>query len=231
MSRTIRREIAGNDWRVWPEEIRRSGWPKLFGLPPAAPLRLHVDIGFGDGAFLIGLARQDPDRLVVGIELSFKRVLKVAQRLARTDLRNVRLLGVDAAWAVREAFDDESVDCFWINFPDPWPKRCHERRRLFEPSFVRELAHRLRVGGSLHVVTDAPDYAEVIRTALDGEALLESPRACAAPFGARRGLPATTFERAWAAQGRATFAFHRHRAKIIASSRHGGSTGSTGSIS
>jgi len=180
---------------------------------------MHVDIGFGDGAFLTELARQDPGRAVVGVELSFKRVLKVAQRLSRSDLRNVRLLGVDAAWAVREAFEDESVESCWINFPDPWPKRCHQRRRLIEPGFVGELSRRLRVGGSLYVVTDSPDYAVAIRSALDGASLLEMAEAPPAHFGVRRELPPTTFQRVWAAQGRPCFFFHRHRVKVIAPSR------------
>lgn len=221
VSRTIQREIVGNDWRVWPEEVRRSGWPKLFGVSGAAPLRLHVDIGFGDGGFLTELARRDPGRSVVGIELSFKRVLKVAQRLSRSGLHNVRLLGVDAGWAVREAFSDESVESFWINFPDPWPKRCHARRRLVEPGFVREISRRLMVGGSLHTATDAPDYAVAIRTALDAEPLLEIVETPIAYVGERRELPPTTFQREWLSQGRSCVFFHCRREKAIAASRMG----------
>jgi tRNA (guanine-N7-)-methyltransferase len=221
VSRTIQREIVGNDWRVWPEEVRQSDWSDLFGLPAGAPLRLHVDIGFGDGAFLTELARRDPGRSVVGVELSFKRVLKLAHRLSRSDLRNVRLLGVDAAWAVREAFQDESVEAFWINFPDPWPKRCHERRRLVEPGFVGEISRRLMIGGSLHIATDAPDYTEAIRSALDAEPLLEIVEVPAANLGERRELPPTTFQREWASQGRSCAFFHCRRAKTIAASRMG----------
>ena len=219
MSRTIHREIAGSDWWVWPQEVRRSGWSKLFGRHAAAPLRLHVDIGFGNGEFLTELARRDSGRAVVGIELSFKRVLKVARRLSRTDLRNVRLLGVDAAWAVREAFEDESVESFWINFPDPWPKRRHRRRRFIEPIFVAELSRRLMVGGLLHVATDDPAYAAAIRTALDGEPLLENARALAAHQDQRCELPPTAFERVWIAQGRPCFFFEHRRVKTITASR------------
>ncbi len=224
MSRTIRREIPGNDWRVWPEEVRRSGWSKLFGLP-VAPLRLHVDIGFGNGEFLTELARRDPGRAVVGIELSFKRTLKVARRLSHSDLRNVRLLGVDAAWAVREAFEDESVEAFWINFPDPWPKRRHRRRRFVEPSFVAELSRRLMVGGSLHVATDAPEYAAAIRTALDGEPLLEIASELTAQPGGRREFSPTAFERVWTAQRRPCFFFEHRRVKAIEASRPGRCSG------
>ncbi len=221
VSRTIQREVTGNDWRVWPQEVRRLGWSKLFGLPAAAPLRLHVDIGFGNGEFLTELARQDPGRAVVGIELSFVRVLKVARRLSASELRNVRLLGVDAAWAVREAFEDESVESFWINFPDPWPKRRHQNRRLVEPAFVGELALRLLTGGSLHAATDDPDYAAAIQSALEGEPLLENVPAPSAHQGGRGELPPTAFQRVWTAQRRQCFLFEHRRVKAIAASRPG----------
>jgi tRNA (guanine-N7-)-methyltransferase len=219
VSRTIHREITGNDRRVWPQEVRRSGWSKLFGLPADAPLRLHVDVGFGDGEFLLELARRDPGRAVVGVDLSFKRVLKVARRLSRSDLRNVRLLGVDAAWAVREAFEEESVESFWINFPDPWPKRRHQRRRLIEPAFVGELSRRLMAGGSVHVATDDPIYAVAIRNALEGEPLLENTQAAAPHLRERRELPATTYQREWVAQRRSCFFFQHRRVKTIAARR------------
>ncbi len=218
MSRTIHREIPGNDWRVWPEEVRRSGWSKLFGLPVAS-LRLHVDIGFGNGEFLTELARRDPGRAVVGIELSFKRVLKVARRLSHSDLRNVRLLGVDAAWAVREAFEDESDESFWINFPDPWPKRRHRRRRFVKPAFVAELSRRLMMGGSLHVATDDPEYATAIRNALAGEPLLENAPVLTGHQAEQREFPPTAFERVWTAKRRRCFFFEHRRVKTIAASR------------
>ena len=225
VSRRIRREITGNDCRVWPQEVRQSGWQKLFGLPTGAPLRMHVDIGFGNGEFLTELARRDPSRAVVGIELSFKRVLKLAQRLSRSDLRNVRLLGVDAAWAVREAFEGTSVEAFWINFPDPWPKRRHQRRRFVEPGFVAEASRRLITGGSLHVATDDPKYAVAIRSALAAEPLLDRVQAAASrPSCERRDLPPTAFEREWAAQRRKCFFFQYRRVKTIAASPLGRSS-------
>ena len=146
------------------------------------------------------MARRDPEKSVVGIELSFKRVLKVAQRLSRSEIHNVRLLGVDAAWAVREAFADTSVESFWINFPDPWPKRCHQRRRFIDPAFVGELTRCLVVGGSLHIATDDAAYAEAIEAALDAEPMLESASTPGAHLEARRELPSTKFEREWVAK-------------------------------
>ncbi len=211
----------GTDWRVWPEQICRSGWRTLFDLSVGAPLQLHVDIGFGQGEFLTALARQNPAAAIVGVDISFKRVLKLARRLARSELRNIRLVGIDAAWVVRESFEDSTVSVFWINFPDPWPKRRHQRRRFVEPGFIGELSRRLKTGGSLHIATDDPDYAAAIRFALEGERLLENTQAADSQPSDRRELPPTAFEREWAAQRRACFFFQYRRVKTIAASRSG----------
>ena len=211
MSRTIPREVVGADWRVSPEQIRRSGWASLFDLPVEAPLRLHVDIGFGGGEFLTELALRNPDTAFVGIEISFKRVLKLARRLARSELRNIRLVGIDAAWVVREAFQDDSVSVFWINFPDPWPRRRHQPRRLIEPRFARQLAQKLAFGGSLHVATDHPDYAETIGSVLAGERLLENLSAPAPHRSERPDTLPTTYQRAWDTQGSSCRFFHYRR--------------------
>ena len=219
MSRTIPREIEGADWRVWPEQARRLGWAKLFGIAAGAPLRLNVDIGFGRGEFLTELARQDPGKAVVGVESSSKRVLKLARRLSRTELRNIRLFGVEAGWAVREAFAEDSVECFWVNFPDPWPKRRHERRRLVQPDFVHELSRRLMAGGSLHVATDDRNYAAAIRSALECESLLENAHAPDPHRSERPDTLPTTYQLAWAAEGRSCFFFHYRRPKVIAARR------------
>ena len=211
----------GADWRVWPEQVCRSGWAKLFDLPVGAPLRLHVDIGFGGGEFLTELARRNPDARFVGVEASFKRVFKLARRLARSELRNIRLVGSDAAWVVREAFEDDSILVFWINFPDPWPRRRHLPRRLIEPRFTRELAQKLALGGSLHVATDHPNYAETIESVLAGERLLENV-STPAPYQCERPdtLP-TTYQRAWDAQGRSCRFFHYRRVQPSVAPRPG----------
>jgi tRNA (guanine-N7-)-methyltransferase len=211
MSRTIPREVVGADWRVWPEQIYQSGWAKLFDLPAGAPLRLHVDIGSGQGEFLTELARRNPGDAFVGVEISFKRVLKLARRLARSEVRNIRLVGVDAGWVVREAFEDDSVSVFWINFPDPWPRRRHQPRRLIEPRFVRDLARKLTAGGSLRVATDHSGYAEAVESVLVGERLLENVSAPAAYRCERPDTIRTAYQRAWNAHGRSCRFFHYRR--------------------
>jgi tRNA (guanine-N7-)-methyltransferase len=210
MSRTLKFDIPGIDWRVCPDEIRELGPEKLYAPELAPPLRLVVDVGFGRGEFLMELAREDPTTAFLGIEYSFKRVLKMARRLARSDLVNVRLIEATAELVVGERLPEASVSCFWINFPDPWPKKRHHRRRLIQARFVRALARCLVAGGELHVATDHIGYAEWIDEVLTAESGLEN---ALAPERFRRSVndrPTTAYELEWRAKGH-PFRFFAYR--------------------
>ena len=201
MSRKLKFDIPGIDWRVGPDELRELGLEKLYAPELAPPLRLVVDVGFGRGEFLMELAREDPTTAFLGIEYSFKRVLKMARRLARSDLVNLRLVEASAELVVGERLPDASVSCFWINFPDPWPKKRHHRRRLIQPRFVRALARCLVPGGELHVATDHLGYAGWIDEVLAAEPALENAWA---PEPFRRSAndrPSTAYELEWRAKG------------------------------
>jgi tRNA (guanine-N7-)-methyltransferase len=205
VTRRLKYDIPGADWRLPPEcvreRVRESGWPGIFAPDLSAPARLVVDVGFGRGEFLMGLARSEPDTGFLGIEVSFKRLLKMARRLARTELRNVRLVGCTAERVVGELLPEGSVSCFWINFPDPWPKKRHHRRRLIDAKFVGDLASRLQPGGALHIATDHLEYAEVVGALLAGEPLLENLYA-PEPFRVEvPGRSQTAYEVEWRAQG------------------------------
>jgi tRNA (guanine-N7-)-methyltransferase len=197
---------------LWPSEASGADWKQIFAVPPDAKLQLHVDIGFGGGEFLIDLAQRYPERAFVGIELGFDRVLKLARRLSRTPIRNVRLIGTAAEWAVREAFEDASVESFWINFPDPWPKRNHRRRRLIAPRFMGDLARKLSPGGSLQVATDDAGYAGAIDDVLGSARGLRNAHA-PDRYRCERSAPTqTVFEREWRRLGCRCFYFEYFRA-------------------
>ena len=213
MTRKLKYDIPGPDRRVSPDEVREKGWEAIFAPDLRAPLRLVVEIGFGRGEFLQHLAREEPGTAHVGVEVSFKRVLKMARRLARSELGNVRLVEATGEEVVRDLLAPESVAAFWVNFPDPWPKKRHHRRRLLQPAFVARLADRLVPGGELHVATDHVEYAEAIDAVLSGEPLLEN---ALAPERWLRDVPGrlpTAYELEWRAEGRALhFWSYRRRA-------------------
>ena len=118
MSRALKYDIPGVDWRVDPERLRDEGLADLLFAGCRRPC-LVVEIGFGRGEFLIEQARNDTDTAYLGIEISHKRCLKMARRLARTELTNVRLVEMRAERVVGELLPWNSVSCFWINCPDP----------------------------------------------------------------------------------------------------------------
>ena len=178
MARKLKHDIPGTDWRVSLDEVREKGWPAIF---EGRPRPLVVEIGFGRGEFLMDLAEREPEQPLVGIEYSAKRTLKMARRLARTELRNVRLLEAPAEAVLRDALSDGCVGRFWINFPDSWPKKRHWRRRLLQPAVVALLARRLTPGGELEIATDHPGYAEWIDGVLRAAPGLQNrhePHAC-----------------------------------------------------
>jgi tRNA (guanine-N7-)-methyltransferase len=133
-------------------QVVRLDLVQLFGR--SAPL--HVDLGCGDGSFLCEMARQFPKRNFLGIERLTKRVEKV--RCKAEKIENVRVLRADTLFAVRYLLPKNSVETFYLLFPDPWPKRRHQFRRTFTRDFLDAVADALEKHGVLRVATDQLDY-------------------------------------------------------------------------
>lgn len=138
-----------------------------------------LEIGFGNGQFLVELAAERPEANVLGLEISQPALMRAARRLARRGLANVRLIYGPAQQFLWSNCAPATLDAVYLNFPDPWPKAAHHHRRLIDARFLALLATRLRPGGRLDIATDHAGYAETI-TAL----LLASPH-----FESRREEP------------------------------------------
>ena len=125
---------------------------KIFGRK--APL--HIDLGCGEGSFLCALARRIPNRNFLGIERLLNRIRTSARKAVTLD--NVRLLRMESSYAVRYLLPAESVETFYLLFPDPWPKRRHHQRRIVTPEFLNSIQVALQKNGSIHIATDDIDY-------------------------------------------------------------------------
>ena len=159
---------------------------------------LEMDLGCGDGSFLVAMAQKHPERNYLGTERLFGRVRNTARKAQRAGVTNVRLLRVESAYVVRHLLPPETVSRFYLLFPDPWPKRRHWPRRLIQPEFLQAAAGALKAGGELCIKTDDADYFGYIGKAAAGCGQLE------------RGLweeelPSTDFERHYVAQGRTIY--------------------------
>jgi tRNA (guanine-N7-)-methyltransferase len=166
-------------------QIARLDVAELFGR--SAPL--HVDLGCGDGSFLCEMAQQFPERNFLGIERLTKRVEKVRRKAEK--IENVRVLRADTLFAVRYLLPESSVETFYLLFPDPWPKRRHQFRRIFTRDFLNAVAAALKKNGLLRVTTDQLDYfhqiEQLVRARLQFQVVPRSIDAAA--------LPVTKFER------------------------------------
>lgn len=121
---------------------------------------LEVEIGFGYGEFLMKLAKENPDKDFVGLELSWFPVKRALRRLALNPVANMRLLQMDARLAFGWLFREESLDYIYSLFSYPWPKKSHHKHRLFTRSFLRLLNNRLKNHGGVLLVTDHAAYFE-----------------------------------------------------------------------
>ena len=119
-----------------------------------APLR--VDLGCGDGSFLCELAQLHPDKDFIGIDRLVGRVARACRKAAA--LENVRVLNVESSYAVDYLLPEGSVETFYLLFPDPWPKRRHQRRRIVTPEFLESIHRALVDNGLLQIATDQLDY-------------------------------------------------------------------------
>jgi tRNA (guanine-N7-)-methyltransferase len=135
---------------------------------------LAVEIGFGSGAHLAALAQERPQTDFLGIEVHRPGVGRLLQELAAAGLNNVRVICADAVEVLRSGLAAQSVDQFFILFPDPWPKKRHHKRRLIQPEFVGLLVRALRSGGHLHLATDWAEYAQHMLAVLEAEPQLRS---------------------------------------------------------
>ncbi|MCA9322105.1 MAG: tRNA (guanosine(46)-N7)-methyltransferase TrmB, partial [Planctomycetes bacterium] len=133
---------------------------------------LVVEIGFGDGAFLEAMVRNDPDRNFLGVELAWDPMQWCFKRLDRLTTRNVRLIRADAAHVLERLLPAQSVSEFVVNHPDPWPKDRHHGRRLVQPRFLELVSECLAPSGRITIATDHADYADWIAERLESQSRL-----------------------------------------------------------
>jgi tRNA (guanine-N7-)-methyltransferase len=118
-----------------------------------------LEIGFGGGEHLVAQAAANPETGFIGCEPFVEGVAKAIAGIEDNALTNVRLWPDDARLLL-EAFAPASVERVFILFPDPWPKRRQQKRRLVQPDFVAGLARILAPGGRLRFATDVASYAD-----------------------------------------------------------------------
>ncbi|HEV7920544.1 MAG TPA: tRNA (guanosine(46)-N7)-methyltransferase TrmB [Thermoanaerobaculia bacterium] len=142
--------------------------PRETGFAPLDPRELFgnehpviLEIGSGKGRFLISSAMEQPERNFIGIEKSLHYHRLIRDRVARRGLRNIRLINHDAFLVMRDMLPDASISEIHIYFPDPWPRKKEQKRRIIRPEALQQMRRVLVEGGTGIYVTDHREYFEV----------------------------------------------------------------------
>ena len=167
---------------------------------------IHIEIGSGKAAFLLNQAMAQPQVNFLGIEWAGKYYRYAVDRIGRWGLMNVRIIRTDAAAFLADFIPDNSIDCFHIYFPDPWPKKRHYKRRFFCPANLEHLIRALKTGGNLKITTDDTEYFQLITELLEANKGRLEPTEFIPTAGAKDGeLVGTNFERKYLKEQRPIF--------------------------
>ena len=184
-----------------PVIVRPSSYVERWDIHGLFPERqpVEVELGAGDGSFLVQWAALNPAINFLGLERLLGRLKKIEKKSRRFGLRNVRALRLEAAYFTEYLLPRASVSAFHIYFPDPWPKRKHRQYRLINERFTELLRAALVSNGTVFLRTDDADYFAQMTRVFDANknfGAVQTPDRLAAVL--------TDFERDFNAQGIAT---------------------------
>lgn len=191
-------------------ELNRTPWPADWATVFGRLAPLHIEIGFGNGQFLLAQAQSQPQFNFLGLEIAWPSIIRTERKLRDTRLSNVRLIR-GAGQSVLQALCMPGSLCgVTINFPDPWPKAAHAHRRLINETFLELLASRLSNGATLDIATDHADYGSWIANLLQASAHFDSRLDC--PYvNEDRDRHRTKYERKGLVAGNTCFYFKWRR--------------------
>ena len=118
---------------------------------------LWLEIGFGGGEHLVHMAARNPDVALIGAEPFVNGIAMLLGKIRTAGVSNLRIHPGD----VRDLFEvlaPAALSKVFLNYPDPWPKARHHRRRVVTQEYLLPLAKITASGSEFRVATDIPDY-------------------------------------------------------------------------
>lgn len=116
------------------------------------------EIGFGEGEFIVELAKKNKDFNFIAVEIKYYRFKKAVRLAERENTENLKLFHFDVNLAVEQVFENGIFDKVFINFPDPWPKDRHKKHRIINETFLNSLRLLMKDGSTIEFASDHLDY-------------------------------------------------------------------------
>lgn len=142
--------------------IEQSATPLNFTeiFPQSREIIMEIGFGMGEATALIGKAF--PEKGFLAVDVHRPGVGKLFALIHEHGLKNLRVIQGDAHLILHDMVPDQSLDGIHLFFPDPWPKKRHNKRRIVNAAFLEQIAPKLKDGGFIHIATDWVPYAEWI---------------------------------------------------------------------
>ena len=139
-----------------PSILQRIELTNVF--PKTQPV--EVELGSGDGSFLVEYAAQHPEHNFIGVERLLGRIRKMDRKGRALGLTNLLGVRIESSYFLEYLLPASSAMAMHVYFPDPWPKRKHRRRRLINERFPSLARQALAPGGMVYLRTDDENYFE-----------------------------------------------------------------------
>jgi tRNA (guanine-N7-)-methyltransferase len=130
-----------------------------------------MEIGFGMGEATAIIAKNHPNNGYIAVDVHPPGIGKLLARIVENDLTNLRVIEEDVHVVLQHMVADESLDGIHLFFPDPWPKKKHNKRRIVNESFLSLIHPKIKTGGFIHIATDWVPYAHSIQEVFAGSTL------------------------------------------------------------
>jgi tRNA (guanine-N7-)-methyltransferase len=148
------------------------------------------EIGCGSGESTIGFAKANPETIIIAIEVHRPSISHLVESAHKEGLTNIRVAYSDGVQVLRDWVADKSLTAIFAFFPDPWPKKRHNKRRLFRTEIVEMMQKKLKTGGEIITATDWAEYGHQMLEVLPNSKLSIRPSWRPTTKYERKGLSA-----------------------------------------
>ena len=125
--------------------------------------KVIMEIGFGMGEATALIAKNHPNNGYIAVDVHPPGIGKLLARIVENDLTNLKIIEDDVHVVLQHMIVDESLDGIHLYFPDPWPKKKHNKRRIVNQGFLQLIHPKIKKGGFIHIATDWVPYAMSIQ--------------------------------------------------------------------